>query len=413
MSGLPWTHRLAFGWHLVGGLTTLVAGASWWLDLPIAIAWAVPFLVLIGRVVTRRPRPSDAWRVHSDWLARSVLGVAALLAFVTAWTTLIPDWDGMAIWGLKAKLLAMGELDAAWLQAPLNLPAHPEYPLHVPLRAALIAQVVGWHGGLLSVLLVLDVVALGLLVLGSVEARRRGPAATWILVGLFAVPALWDEIPRGYADPTIALALAATLVALDRWLRSGDRVALALAALSAGVGAWTKQEGLVLLIVAFGVAWLLAPFADRRRLPVVVAGAVGVSVAVPWQLVRRGLGIATEPFGWRGVEQLDRLPIILGRIAEEMTTLDRWSLLWPASAIALIAWVVQAVRSRRTDAASWLPALALLGALAAWTAIYVATPHDVIWHLDTSLHRLLVQLVPAAMLTILSLVDATHRASTS
>ena len=169
----------------------------------------------------------------------------------------------------------------------------------------------------------------------------------------------------------------------------------------------------MLLLVAFGVAWLLASFAERRRWPLVAAGAIGVAWAVPWQLVRRGLGVETEPFGWRGVDQLQRVPTILGHVVADMASIASWSLLWPAALGALgwlgwRAWIDRADRS--IDAARWLPALALVGGLGAWCAIYVATPHDVVWHLQTSLHRLLVQLAPAAMLAILAAVEGPETA---
>ena len=51
--------------------------------------------------------------------------------------------------------------------------------------------------------------------------------------------------------------------------------------------------------------------------------------------------------------------------------------------------------------------LAVVGVMAAgYTAIYIITPHDLRWHLATSLERLMLQLWPSLIFAVFMLVRA-------
>jgi hypothetical protein len=56
-------------------------------------------------------------------------------------------------------------------------------------------------------------------------------------------------------------------------------------------------------------------------------------------------------------------------------------------------------------------AISLLSMAAGYFVIYVATPHDLAWHLDTSLKRLFLQLFPSVLLVFFVLLSTPEEAT--
>jgi hypothetical protein len=84
------------------------------------------------------------------------------------------------------------------------------------------------------------------------------------------------------------------------------------------------------------------------------------------------------------------------------TGFTRWGLLWPLLAIATL-WILLATPRRQPR--DFFAALFLLG-LGAYLSFYLLTPHNVEWHLTTSLDRLLLQLLPLLLIWIFASLPA-------
>lgn len=427
---LPDTPRLwqwSMGWLTMQGLISLSAGAlvvfgaplSWALLAPgVALALAILFAGRrshrVGTVTPRDVAPRDV----VDPLLRSLAILLGMWALFSAWTTLDLGWDGMAIWGLKGRTLA--ETGAFPLHDPLARSSHPEYPLHLPLLAAALAHFSGaWSDNLLPLLAACDLTALAMLLTVAFEGRGgddRRPFP-WQSLALFTgltVPFLWQELTVGKADINVACCLAGALVGLERWLRLRRIGDLRLAALAVGLAAWSKQEGLVYVVIFIVLAWFTTCRGERHRVP--WACCLALLVALPWHGARFLLDLPTEPFGVAGSGFLDvlssRLPIILSTLAATMTRLDRWGVLGWLTLAALLWCLPTALRPwrrrSRAEAGADVPIFFLLAGLAFIVTAYVTTPYDLAWHLRTSLDRLLLQLLPAAVLVIhRALLDVT------
>lgn len=388
-------------------------------------------------------------------LERAVFGLAVALSLavtadrvVAANGRLVTLGDEGNIWSGKAKAVFVsgGFRDAALaprlvdiLDEPTAYLNHADYP---PLNPMLQLWVFAWHGELTHwqnrLPIQLQVVALVLLLASAVRRAVRGAAAAAALL-LFVGADLAGEACRyAVADAMVALGL---LASIDGWRRlargeRGGTAACTAAALAYLMG--SKNEGImmVLVIAVAGVVTLLLV----RRAPGVGSGPVGpASVgpgparsvggagkgggtalgggALPALLFVPALGVLAlqvvfnERFDLRNdlAQPGDGPPFwarIAGQAAEYAPMLFDHAfdaLVRRASAtnllvvLALGLAVVFPVRALRAAA---LPVLVLFGVLAADALVYLGTTREMPWHLETSLDRLVLQVLPLAALTL-------------
>ena len=169
------------------------------------------------------------------------------------------------------------------------------------------------------------------------------------------------------------------------------------------MAAWTKNEGVVFLLLMFLIAVIVAARRrDGRQLLWSIAGATPILIALV------GFKLALAPSS--GLVEGQSLTVILTRLLDperHMTVLGlmaqhamRWSA--PiAIAIFPIVGLVAAWMAVRVGGAVRVMASVLGLLLVSYYVVYVTTPFDITWHVTTSVDRLLVQLWPALVLTVL------------
>ena len=389
LGGLSRAERLAWG----GAIGVLLEVALFLAFVLIGIApTALPMLVgiavaaLAALILVRGPRapvpggpdalgrrPPDPPKEATTKPTAAVvvlLSLAAAAAVIFAVLALSePMWsnDFQAIWGLKAKTIALtGRVPARLFHDPALAWSHPEYPLLLPLvLAAVSAAAGGWNDHALAVVFPFFGILL-LLALGGAVARRSGAAAGG-LAALLAASffSLFHAFEVGMAEIPLAAFLvlfgtAALDFAEEPSAAAGVRVALA-----ALLAAATKQEGSLFVLVA--ATWIAATaFRGRRG-----AGAFWTCAAVPVVAHQAALVLAR---GW--IRDRDYDFTLLGP--------SRWSALGPriaavlarardpiaANAIPLVVLVAFLVLARDAGGSR---SLALLGPpLLAQAAIYAA-----------------------------------------
>jgi hypothetical protein len=177
------------------------------------------------------------------------------------------------------------------------------------------------------------------------------------------------------------------------------------------MAAWTKNEGVVFVLLMFLVAVVVAVRSpakaghyrhrDGRQLLWSIAGAVPILIAVVW------FKLALAPSS--GLVEGQSLTVVLTRLldpARHATVLGlmaqhamRWSA--PiAFAVFPIVSLVAAWVAVRAGGAVRAMAIVLGLLLASYYVVYVTTPFDITWHVTTSVDRLLVQLWPGLVLTV-------------
>lgn len=401
----------------LGATSTLFFLASLVSAHPFAVsgtAEAVIALATAGWLIRKRAKGAGTGQAAWTWLealAAAVLVQAVVVATVVAVRTYHAEpyggWDGWAIWNLHARfLLRAGPEWTGLLAAPTINWTHPDYPR---LVSGAVARAWAWEGretpaasALVSGAFALGTV--GLLVAGVLRLRSRlaAIAGGLLLVGTpffvtFAANQHADIPLAGYFLGAIVLAAVAAREASEShaagrwWLLAGA---------CAGMAAWTKNEGLLFVLV--WTAWI-AGQAERRgawsRLVPVAAGLlVGL---VPVALFKFGFAPANDlmaaPLGPRLAQLFEagRHGLILRALARSVTGFGEWTFLpFAAMALPFLAWPAR----RRLAEGEGLVIGTLVLMLAGYYVTYVLSPLDLAWHLETSLVRLLLQLWPVALL---------------
>jgi len=375
----------------------------------------IALALFVGRAGDRRGVRPSAERAaghldHLLWTTFLCFLVAA--AVIVAFRVLARphgEWDAWAIWNLHARFMARGEDD--WLSAfsPALLWSHPDYPLLVP---ALVAR--GWAfvgGETQAVPAVLGMVfSFGTVALLAAAVTVLGDGRLGALMGivLLGTPAfLWQGAAQ-MADAPLAFffLLTAVLLSLADTPGSDARRALFVAGMSAGFAAWTKNEGL-LFVVAVLVARMVAteglPIAARlaRALPLAAGLAAVLVVSLAFKI---GLAPVNDLVGGQAVgattsRALDvECFLVIGRhLARKLLEFGgAWINPLLLLGLYLAVFGVGAGREHRARLVQLVTILMVM--TAGYACVYVVTPAELEWHLGTSLHRLLLQLWPLALL---------------
>ena len=321
-------------------------------------------------------------------------------------------WDAWAIWNVRSlQLYRATPGDIGRVIGELKY-GHPDYPLMLPSSLAAQYCLLGREDvaipqvtGLLFGLGAGAAMFVAVWRLGSAAGGAAAVAVLW------STPAFWRWVFAQYADIPLGYLLVVTAAALASQLEADARYRLpaVVAGFCFGLLAWTKNEGLVLaglLAVAFvGVLTvvvrpLAAAFAMLRRLPWLAAGALPALTALVlfksyWSPINETARFVSgasdkliDPDRWRPVitafwEQLN-----------PWTGLTIWGLLWPF--VAVCGVVIWRRRSAAGAPATFLGvAVALIWAT--WVVVYVCTPAEQVWHLNSSLRRLLLQITPLTL----------------
>ena len=419
------------------------------LILFVVLSIVAVLFVLWRRVRRQSSAPGSAGPPGAGLSLFGVLLVAVLvLLFLSqayyAANTPLSAMDAMGFWGYSAKAIFFdGTVRTPAVVEPLRGHPHPRYPLLVPLAQDWVHFLRGrYDDSAVKLVFVGFYVALVGVVFGAARRRwgriaevaeskrsqkRRGrrieevgdlptyPRAGMVAAFLVAtIPVLRADgfgAAFALADIPLAFFIAAALVSWLRWMDEGQMGDLVLTFVFAALGAWTKNEGLVALILL--TVLVVAEAVSRRRRVGAVVGAVAVGwvLVVPWLLFQGGLAAVDENYPAHVrlsvfIANAGRLPAIGGAWLRELVDASRWSILWLLAAVAGV-WAVR----RRLRPACWVGAFAL-GQVLVYTVVYVVAPWDIAELLELTATRLLLHVMPAAvLLCVLVVPKAWHAQS--
>ena len=350
IAGIPWTRTA-----VLLALTPLYVVAGCWL------------LVACGRLGFRRCTAENQQPATSNRPAfADALILIPLVAYAIFALYAPPyEWDYYGVWGIKARwFYDAGGID--WTYIKTNS-THPDYPLLLPLLFDFIA-----------------------IVTGTWDDTTFG----WIYVALCAS---FIAIARGHSTALVALAVA--FPALNLWIGLAEAPVMAfgcagllflrreqygLGAVLLGFAAWSKNEGMALLIAAALALLVVRP----RRVPALWPAAV---IAAPWVIARKVLALPTD-LAHPGVLQriVERLLDPVNTVTALSTAPPDQPYLW----LVILAVVLLYLRAAWRDERFLLVALLLQSA--ALVVPLFATPFDLGPHAEFSLNRTPHQIAPAA-----------------
>jgi len=368
--------------------------------------WAI--VAALGWYTRRAPeRPESRDQSRETWLLPAAFGVIAIVALVAtiAAAEAAPhgDWDAWAIWNLHARFLFRGGAGDAWRGFFSIAWSQPDYPLLLPASVARVWAYAGHESTLGPILIAVGFgiacVTLAVTTIGG----RHGWIAGALMLGATTFLA---QVPSQCADVPLACFIVATLAVtfgdVFRVPDPGARGPAVIAGAASAMAAWTKNEGVIFVLLLFLIAVIVAVRRrDGRQLLWSIAG------ATPILIVAVGFKLALAPSS--GLVEGQSLAVILTRLMDpdrHMTVLGlmaQHAMSWSAPfafAVFPIVSLVAAWMAVRMGGVVRVMATVLGLMLASYYVVYVTTPFDITWHVSTSIDRLLVQLWPAVVLTV-------------
>src|SRR5579872_410933 len=334
-------------------------------------------------------------------------------------------WDAFSIWNLHALFLFRG--GSYWRDglSPLIPWSHPDYPLLLPASIAHFWTYLGTDSPAVPAIIGLSFTfsTLGLLY-SSLERVRGRTTAMLGLMTLGTTPFFIEQGSSQYADVPLSFFILASIVLLSIFGQypahnPRPRGFIVLAGLALGFGAWTKNEG-VLVVFATVLASLLVSGHSKlheprtkeseapewRAIAILLLSAVPVFGLVLWlkHVAPRGDLLQAPAVMLQKFLTPARYWVILKWYSRELFRFGEW---WPISAtlLFLAVYFIAASREMGPKAASLRIAIwMLILTLAGYFAIYVITPNELYWHLRFSLNRLFLQLWPSAVYLFFSSV---------
>lgn len=395
-----WWLTASLGWLLGSGLTSMglflvfLLGGRLLPGLPI-----VQTLLLATAVGIQRPRrepvsqeldPPSGGRSSRDavkgsrapgilqrlrpgvWLMAGVLALILASTALSSITTPALRFDELHNWAFKALSTAVHgrPFQGEW---PFML-----FPNHIPfLTASFLGYQVEPRETVAHVIPLLFLFSTVGVMAGA--ARQLSGKPWWGLpmavLLLFGAPELLNQADRFYCDlPLAALHLASLLTGLA-WLDGGTTAAAALSGVFAGLGAWTKTEGLLLAGGVGGglfLAALLRPKEERTSFwrPLLAWLAGFAIVAAPWPIYLQLRGVDLQSSGHlANTLHFDRI----GRVVAYSWQVMKDAYRLPA--LAFVLFLFLALRRRTRAAYVFMLTVLAAGLVHLWLPILVL-PED-------------------------------------
>jgi hypothetical protein len=353
-------------------------------------------IVLTGALWLRRgsETPLEARESRTPWLrAANVAPVAALAfligdALVSVARRPLLEFDGWAIWGMKARALyQLGGTSNPVFTSDAYPPL--QHPLLYPSLEAIGFRAMGaFDPALFHVQLVLLAAAFSLALIDLLGPRVPLFLAGLVTLAIISAAGTIEQLASGLADVPLAFFVVLGVVALARWLDTGETPGLACAALFLGAGVLTKSEGALFALAAAAALLGTLAVSDRARLARAgLAMAAVLATLVPWRVFiaahhlpnpEYSLGNAADP-GYLS-DHADRVGPAASGLADRIAG-GRFGFLLVHNLLGLAT--AQASRSYRQAAfaGAWL-ALSFLGRVLVYWISNVPVDLTLIWSGD-------------------------------
>lgn len=347
------------------------------------------------------------WLEYAFWLALLADALVFCILSVKA-----PDggFDGWALWTMKARFM-FRDAGVHWrdVYTPLLAVFHPDYPLLIPGTIARSWAYMGRGSAVVQVLVAafFTFATVGVTVgaLSILRNRAQGFLAGLVLLG---TPFLVTLGASQYADVPLAFFFVSTLALLAIYRQEEkNRGILVLAGLTAALSAWTKNEGLLFVVVlvfletSFGL-WRRDTAKLKKDMAAIAVGLAPVLLAVVFFKLR--YAPPNDLVSGQGLQTVGRLMAahrykeIASSMVKEFSVYGFGE--WSVNVVPILPFYLLLVhRNSETGNRTGIQmgVLSLLGMLAGYCVVYLTTPNNLAWQLRTSLDRLLLQLWPSAV----------------
>jgi hypothetical protein len=299
------------------------------------------------------------------------------------------DWDAWALWNCHANFLCS---DKGWRN--LFLPAasdHPDYPLGIPATVAFFVRLFGKSSMVIVPFCISLFYTMLVPSLLYFELIKKNVVPAIICLFLVTHDVMFIRLGVAqYADTAVAFFLLAAVVCIE-YAKISSRFAAVTAFLMVSC-AWTKNEGIVLALL-FAVFFADVLF-SRKNILMTLAGAalplatlLAFKSSCPPNDIVAGQTRATLHY----LVEYKRYQTIF----EALMNVLNYKFYYLKA--GLLVYAVVCFLQRMLPSRSMAFLLCCMGA---YFLVYLVTPHNLNWHLETSQDRLMAHLAPAFLLVL-------------
>lgn len=315
-------------------------------------------------------------------------------------------WDAWAIWNLRAKFLfSSSDQLSTVFSTQASLP-HTDYPLLLSCNVARLWNFAG-HDSVVSPILIallytLMTLFLLLFSLNRFKGLSQGLLAIAFILGVQAF------LRRGtdqIADMPIAFYFLSTIVLLYSyyWDTEKHLQYIFLAGMMAAFAAWTKNEGMLFIITVILSRIVLMLSNIRLKIffkELFAFGLGALPVLLTLFIFKLSYAPPNDLLSGQGLyETFTRLfdfqrYIIIGKsLIKNFFKLQE--IYWFIIPFFVLIWGSSSTAISKNGIKNTLYIIIIQ--LTGYFFVYLTTPHDLTWHLATSVERLLVQLLPSSI----------------
>ncbi|HEX7555860.1 MAG TPA: hypothetical protein VF338_04495 [Leptolinea sp.] len=356
---------------------------------------------------TFKNRNKLEWIFGVLFLAIAIIGIATFINY----TNVNPHgrYDAWAIWNLRARMIARGA--DQWKSIFIPQVFHADYPLLLPLSIAHSWVLAGTESQRIppAIAGLFTFATSGILVGSLFSLKRRSMG--W-LAGIILLSTPW-VIYFGslqFADlPLASLILAASSSLCMALIDQNKSTSwMILAGLSAGLAAWTKNEGqlflLVFLVVVCGL--IILKFKNQRTIGR-LALSLGIGLILPVVAIlifKFSLAPANDVIDTGNLSPAIASLISAARYGEVINALNNYpkgfgGWIVPIPLVLLVfALIIQPQLIRERSNLALILIFLLIMQWTGYFLIYVITPHQLQVHINQSYDRLLMHLYPTFLL---------------
>jgi hypothetical protein len=355
---------------------------------------------------------------HNSDSPNNWMGVAFVLLLYLAPILVKPltDWDARSIWFFHAKMIYTAGsfgMSAGW-QHPSVAFSHADYPNLVPGIAAQASQVLGyWNEYIpkISLFFVFIPVVMWLFTF----ARKSFSFAALILLFPFSIfPWIWN----GYMDGFLALYLSVAMLLLGRYIRDEKPIDLISSLVCLMFLIYIKNEGQLAMLAGI-LSVIVVCFSKRKKgemgikqhkfsLRSLVTGSIVLLPFAVWSICKHKLGLSND----LQIGTAQSVARIIGHLSDHSYQLileHTYSHIEEAFLLlGLLYFAV--VAQKRPIPRMVIPSLATAAIYyAGILAIYIQTPQNLLWHLNTSAGRTMLTVTGCVFVACFFLLDALEK----
>lgn len=404
---------------------------------------AVIVAIILGGIAAVYPKPAappspDPQR-PLPWLTAAFC-LAALAAVASFMVLCLHSphggWDAWSAWIRDARFMFRGGEHWRDVMSPSEAGWTPGYPMLIPGAVAhcwffagketlLAPNVIGF---------MFTVAIVGLLVgaLSVLRSRSQGLIAGIVLL---CSPEFIAQATTQYADiPLASFYLGAIVLLCLNDSVGNDRRWLVMSGLLTGMAAWTKNEGLLFVLVlvlarcavvtgsrglkawahefapfALGLVPILAIVLYFKLFMVGPGGDLAIQSAGSHDAMGRLMDQSPHGFLSR-LLTVGRYVTVAKEFVRQIMAFGGWIVTLPPL-LLMYLWVSGVNQVRKDRSAIYTGLLTLILMTCGYFMVYVITPHRLVWHLNTSLDRVLMQLWPLTIFTFFLLAGTVEEAA--